>query len=316
VFEIDTPAPLRLAEAAQFKHYFDKRGASLEFYRRVRKLGAPPPAFKGTHVLYHSWLPGFIELDDQAAETIRHWMKQGGPPPVLPTELAKSLALRGWCDTRRTLQLDHLLEKAFTVFPAVQNPTELRVFLDEVAARRPHITVEIGTAGGGMLYCLSQLAAPDALLVSIDVPGGPYGEGQDDEECRLFATFVGAGQTLEFIRDRSFHYSTKLDLAKLLGGRKVDLLLIDGDHSYAGAKSDFEMYREFVAIGGLIAFHDISMFPDTWGRGFDVGVLWRELAATHRTREIIDRSAPLLPPPMEEAERWGMPALGFGLLLS
>jgi hypothetical protein len=58
------------------------------------------------------------------------------------------------------------------------------------------------------------------------------------------------------------------------------------------------------------------MFPDTWGRGFDVGILWRELAQTHQTREIVDPHAPRLPPPLEEAERWGMPALGFGLVIS
>jgi len=65
------------------------------------------------------------------------------------------------------------------------------------------------------------------------------------------------------------------DLARLIFGHGLDVLLIDGDQ---GVKSDLEMYREFVRAGGLIALHDIAMFPDTWGRGFDVGILWPPLA--------------------------------------
>jgi predicted O-methyltransferase YrrM len=315
--KLDSAGELRIAESAHLMHYFRKRADSLEFYRRVRQRGDPPPnSFSCEHALFHSWLPGFIDVDNAAAEAIRGWMLENGPAPALPEDLTNTLATRGWCRASATPQLDHLIEKAFAVFPAIQNPEELRRFLDEVAARTPRVVVEIGTGAGGMLYCLSQLAHREALLVSIDFPDGPYGEGQDEEECQLFATFTGSRQRLAFIRDRSFHYSTKQDLARLLDGREIDLLFIDGDHSYAGAKSDFEMYGSFVAPGGLIAFHDIMMFPETWGRGFDVGILWRELAKTLQTREIVDPDAPLIPPPLEEAERLGMPALGFGLVIS
>jgi hypothetical protein len=74
------------------------------------------------------------------------------------------------------------------------------------------------------------------------------------------------------------------------------------------------MYRDFVSPGGLIVFHDIMMLPETWGRGFDVGILWRELKAQYNTCEIIDVDAPLRPPPQEKAARFGTPALGFGVL--
>jgi predicted O-methyltransferase YrrM len=312
--ELQSPAHLRLATARLFAHYFEKRADSLAFYRRVRRRGVPPPTFMREYVLYHSWLPGFLELDAETANGVRAWMHDGSRASSLPSDLTDALASRGWCEAAASPKLDQLLEKAFTVFPAIQNPKELRLFLDEIAARRPKTVVEIGTAAGGVLYCLSQLSDPDALLVSIDIPEGLYGDGQDDEECELFSTFVGARQRLEFIRDRSFHYSTKCDLSALLDGRKVDLLFIDGDHSYAGVKSDFEMYSEFVDRDGLIAFHDIQMFPETWGRGFDVGIFWRELSAIHSTREITDPDAPPRPPPLELAERFGLPALGFGLL--
>lgn len=39
-----------------------------------------------------------------------------------------------------------------------------------------------------------------------------------------------------------------------------DLLFIDGDHSYEGAKQDFDLYFPIVKEGGLVVFHDYS-FP-------------------------------------------------------
>lgn len=45
-------------------------------------------------------------------------------------------------------------------------------------------------------------------------------------------------------------------------GRKwntpIALLWIDGDHSYTGAKTDFELFSPWVIEGGVIAFHDAT----------------------------------------------------------
>ncbi|MFD2879166.1 class I SAM-dependent methyltransferase [Paenibacillus rhizoplanae] len=57
----------------------------------------------------------------------------------------------------------------------------------------------------------------------------------------------------------------------------MDLLFIDGDHSYGGVSSDYHMYRQLVSQGGIIAFHDIHLHPKTWGRGYDVGIYWNEV---------------------------------------
>ncbi|MFD1905695.1 hypothetical protein ACFSQ7_19360 [Paenibacillus rhizoplanae] len=104
------------------------------------------------------------------------------------------------------------------LFPAIQNPYELREFLELVQKRKPKTVVEIGTAGGGVFYSLCQLADANARLISIDYPGGPYGGGQDEYEVQLYSGFGAPGQQLSFIRDRSFHHSTKQDLIRLLGG--------------------------------------------------------------------------------------------------
>ena len=38
--------------------------------------------------------------------------------------------------------------------------------------------------------------------------------------------------------------------------KEIDILIIDGDHRYETAKSDFENYIKFVKKGGYIFFHD------------------------------------------------------------
>ena len=42
---------------------------------------------------------------------------------------------------------------------------------------------------------------------------------------------------------------------------QVDLVFIDGDHSYAGVKADVERFSPFVREGGCLALHDHSHFP-------------------------------------------------------
>jgi predicted O-methyltransferase YrrM len=42
----------------------------------------------------------------------------------------------------------------------------------------------------------------------------------------------------------------------------VDLFFIDGDHSYEGAKNDWESYKHFLASGSIVVCHDIG-----WAEG-------------------------------------------------
>ena len=36
----------------------------------------------------------------------------------------------------------------------------------------------------------------------------------------------------------------------------IDMLFIDGDHSYEGVKADWENYKQFLKAGSMIVFHD------------------------------------------------------------
>ena len=72
--------------------------------------------------------------------------------------------------------------------------------------------------------------------------------------CKLFNS---NGDQKFFISGSSHDNRTYNRLTKLLNNSKIDLLFIDGDHSYVGVKKDFEIYKSFVSDNGIIAFHDI-----------------------------------------------------------
>ena len=42
-------------------------------------------------------------------------------------------------------------------------------------------------------------------------------------------------------------------------GNKIDVLFIDGDHSYEGVKKDFLNYSDFVRSNGLIILDDFNI---------------------------------------------------------
>jgi hypothetical protein len=47
------------------------------------------------------------------------------------------------------------------------------------------------------------------------------------------------------------------DAREVVWNKEIDVLLIDGDHSYDGVKADYDKYMPFVKDGGLILFHDV-----------------------------------------------------------
>jgi predicted O-methyltransferase YrrM len=311
---------LRLAPMELVHHYLLRRPELLNRWPWLRPFPLEKLPFLGQDALLsHSWKPGMIELSAPLALAARQLVQGEAAADSGPDHEQVATVLRdlGWLRDE-PVDLDALVAKTQDVYPAVQNPNELRAFLETVAERRPKTVVEIGTAAGGTFYCLSQLADPSALLVSIDFLGGNYGGGQTNLECKLFATFGPPAQKFEFIRQRSFHHSTRESLRAILGERQIDLLFIDGDHSYAAVRSDYEMYHPLVAEDGMIAFHDIVEIPDEakdWQRGNEVSIFWSELSPGLNSREILDRGFPPAGWDGREARSCFWPPLGIGLLL-
>ena len=173
---------------------------------------------------------------------------------------------------------------------ALQRTWELQCLIGDVVKLRPSIVVEIGTHRGGTLACWAIVSAPGAHLVSIDLPAPAEGMGTTDRDLTHVRSMLRDNRQLTAIRADSHLPSTLARLQQILAGRAIDLLWIDGDHSDAGVRQDFAMYSPHVRPGGLIAFHDIN--ESSYVTGNQVHRFWRELKASHETREYIDQNWP------------------------
>jgi predicted O-methyltransferase YrrM len=162
-----------------------------------------------------------------------------------------------------------------------QVPTEIRMLLERVQADPPQSIVEIGVRNGGTLFLLATAAPDGAHLVGIDLPTGYAARRQN-----LYRAFARPVQRVDLLRVNSHDPSTVQLLRGVLDGRPIDLLFIDGDHSYDGVRRDFEMYSPLVADRGLIAFHDIV--PGIAAHVEGVPQFWSELKASIHTEELVE----------------------------
>lgn len=64
---------------------------------------------------------------------------------------------------------------------------------------------------------------------------------------------------------------------------ELDLLFIDGDHSYNGVRNDYNNHIEFVKKGGYLIFHDTVSYPEV-GRFFNELKLGKKVKFIHEYR--------------------------------
>lgn len=169
---------------------------------------------------------------------------------------------------------------------AVQKVSELSPLLSILKRRRLRTIVEIGTGKGGTLYAWCKIADPDAMIISIDLPGGPFGGGYSLNDMKKLRTYKKKHQKIYFLRKDSRKKSTKEELITKLKGRKIDFLFIDGDHRYRGVKEDWKLYAPLIKQNGLIVFHDILFHPKM--PQCKVDRLWNEIKREYDHREITD----------------------------
>jgi len=150
--------------------------------------------------------------------------------------------------------------KSWSIRPA-QVKEEITELLRFLAKHKPKFILEIGTATGGTLFLFARVSSPDAMMISIDLPGGRFGGGYPECRKTLYKSFAMRKQKIHLVREDS-HASASLNLVeKILEGHQLDFLFIDGDHKYNGVKTDFEMYGSLVRKDGIMAFHDIVPGP-------------------------------------------------------
>jgi len=108
--------------------------------------------------------------------------------------------------------------------------------------------LEIGAAAGGTVYLINHFLHPSTIVI-IDDNHHPKAhlrpyilDGIHYEEI------IGASQ----------------NVWPMVSQTKFDLILIDGDHSYMGAKLDVINYLPFLTDGGYLMLHD-SVCQECWG---------------------------------------------------
>jgi predicted O-methyltransferase YrrM len=122
--------------------------------------------------------------------------------------------------------------------------------------------LEVGSFKGRstIVLALASRLAGDSRVSAVDPLTSPsvtdpaLGKGETSGRERFEANLNRAG-----VRDRvEFYQMFSTDLARQWPPeRPLRLLWIDGDHTYAGAKADFDAFRPFLADGAIVAMHDV-----------------------------------------------------------
>ncbi len=177
----------------------------------------------------------------------------------------------------------------FAGIPGWQVRSEFLSMVETVQAEKPSRILEIGTARGATLLCWCRIAA--SQVISVDLPGGIHGGGYHPLRQKLYNGFTHGrqGVRLDLFQEDSHCPNTRCKVENALDGQKLDVLFIDGDHSYKGVKTDFELWSPLVRSGGLVIFHDIV--PHTQVADCEVDRLWGELKLRYAHKEFIHESA-------------------------
>jgi len=109
--------------------------------------------------------------------------------------------------------------------------------------------VEIGCYKGASACLMTK--RPKTNVISIDT-GTPIKPGEAWKNILRYNTW---GNRFEYIQGNSHDATTRNKLRScMLGG--IDILFIDGGHSFGDVITDFEMYSSLVNAGGFIVFDD------------------------------------------------------------
>jgi len=153
---------------------------------------------------------------------------------------------------------------------------------------QPKVVVEIGTANGGTLFLWATLMHPMGCVISIDLPGGTHGGGYPYWKTWLYNSFGRKRGDVRLLRGDSHASSMRKKLERILAGRAIDFLFIDGDHTYAGVVKDFEMYSPLVRLGGMIALHDICVHSPKID--CQVDKFWQHIKKDSNSMELIENA--------------------------
>ena len=113
---------------------------------------------------------------------------------------------------------------------------------------KPKVTVEIGTSWGFGVTHLA-LGSPEGMVYTID-------------SSLEFANIFTSSTYYHELNNVKVILGDSSEVVSRFENNSVDLLFIDGDHTYVGAKEDYGNYFPKVREGGIILIDDIDFTDD------------------------------------------------------
>jgi Methyltransferase domain len=150
-------------------------------------------------------------------------------------------------------------------------------------ALAPSCFVELGTHTGVSYLAFCQVARK----LAIETRGYAVDTWLGDEHTGFYGEEVF--QRLSEIHDRRYGWFSRLvrttfdEAVRHFDDGSIDLLHIDGLHTYDAVKHDFETWKPKLAPKALVLLHDTNVRE----RDFGVFRLWRELAGAHAHFEFL-----------------------------
>jgi predicted O-methyltransferase YrrM len=168
-----------------------------------------------------------------------------------------------------------------------QNRAEFIELLKLYITLKPSKVLEIGSLLGNTLQHWMFYANSNTTIISIDYPVKLFCSGEDprcslQEEYHKSTWYLWAKRydvNFHLIADSSLKESTYIKVNEIVDD--FDFVFIDGDHSYAAIKHDFETYGNMVCRG-IVAFHDIGKNEVSGGYQF-----WNEIKNNYFHKEIL-----------------------------
>ena len=181
--------------------------------------------------------------------------------------------------------VNYLFSENLSYITPWQQKDELINLAEVVDKRSPKVILEIGTARGGTLLLWARICSSNAIIISIDLPGGNFGGGYPVYKSILYKSFKQKNQIIKLIRSDSHSEYTLSKVKKILNGKKIDYLFIDGDHSYHGVKKDYHQYKSSCSTDAIIGIHDINI-DNRSPRQIFVSDFWDEIKNQYKTKEL------------------------------
>lgn len=175
-------------------------------------------------------------------------------------------------------------------WPITQKKYEIVMIQEFLKNEKISTVLEIGTSRGGTATLWAMMVAPNngrVFCCDVRFDWGSFIDGNVVYNRQVYDNFNAGKYITEFPGDS--HDPRFIEAVKKEVG-EVDLLFLDGDHSYEGVKQDFYNFYSTVKMGGHILFHDITDTEFHRSEGVDVARFWQELKKTFDCYEFIDNN--------------------------